>query len=91
MRHPIDAAEPRLETLPNGLRAVCIPMPWRETVSVSVFVRTGSLHESRLQNGISHVVEHMAFKGTRGRDADRKRRVGKECVFLCRSRWSPYH
>ena len=63
--------EVRVDTLPNGLRAVVVPMPWRETVSLSVFVRTGSLHETRLQNGISHVVEHMAFKGTRSRDCQR--------------------
>ena len=43
-------------------------MPQRATVSLSVFVRTGSQHESRRLNGISHVVEHMAFKGTRTRD-----------------------
>lgn len=58
-------------TLPNGLRVVAIPMPWRETVSVSVFIRTGSLHESARLNGISHVVEHMAFKGTATRDCQR--------------------
>ncbi|MBX3622642.1 MAG: insulinase family protein [Rhizobacter sp.] len=46
-------------------------MPWRQTVSLSVFIRTGSLHEPRLQNGISHVVEHMAFKGTQSRDCQR--------------------
>ncbi|HEY4069227.1 MAG TPA: pitrilysin family protein [Burkholderiaceae bacterium] len=66
-----NAAEPRVQTLANGLRAVVVPMPWRETVSLSVFVRTGSLHEPRLLNGISHVVEHMAFKGTRERDCQR--------------------
>ena len=58
-------------TLPNGLRAVAIAMPWRETVSLSVFIRTGSLHEPRRLNGISHVVEHMAFKGTTTRDCQR--------------------
>ena len=58
-------------TLPNGLRTVVIPMPWRETVSLSVFIRTGSLHEPRQLNGISHVVEHMAFKGTAQRDCQR--------------------
>ena len=42
-------------------------MPWRATVSLSVFIRTGSLHESARLNGISHVVEHMAFKGTAAR------------------------
>lgn len=46
-------------------------MPWRATVSLSVFIRTGSLHESPRLNGISHVVEHMAFKGTATRDCQR--------------------
>lgn len=58
-------------TLPNGLRAVVIPMPWRQTASLSVFIRTGSLHEARKLNGISHLVEHMAFKGTATRDCQR--------------------
>jgi predicted Zn-dependent peptidase len=58
-------------TLPNGLRALAIPMAWRQTVSLSVYIRTGSLHEPRRLNGISHVVEHMAFKGTRTRDNQR--------------------
>lgn len=60
-----------LYTLPNGLRAVALSMPWRQTVSLSVFIRTGSLHEPRLLGGISHVVEHMAFKGTHTRDCQR--------------------
>ena len=60
-----------LHTLANGLRAVALPMPWRQTVSLSVFIRTGSLHEPRLLGGISHVVEHMAFKGTHTRDCQR--------------------
>ncbi|NDY93571.1 insulinase family protein [Ideonella sp. TBM-1] len=46
------------------MRLVGLPLPWRQTVALSVFVRTGSLHESTRENGISHVVEHMAFKGT---------------------------
>jgi predicted Zn-dependent peptidase len=66
-----DPAAATVATLPNGLRAVVIPMPWRQTVSLSVFIRTGSLHESRRLNGISHVVEHMAFKGTALRDCQR--------------------
>lgn len=55
---------PLVSTLPNGLRLIGIPMPHRHTLALSVFIRTGSLHESRRENGISHVVEHMAFKGT---------------------------
>ena len=70
--HPaLSATLPTLATLPNGLRTVVIPMPWRQTVSLSVFIRTGSLHETRRLNGISHVVEHMAFKGTATRDCQR--------------------
>ena len=62
---------PHLATLPNGLRVVALPMPWRSTVSLSVYIRTGSLHESQRLAGISHVVEHMAFKGTATRDCQR--------------------
>ncbi|AKJ31083.1 M16 family metallopeptidase [Caldimonas brevitalea] len=51
-------------TLANGVRVLALQMPHLETVSVSVFVRSGSQHESRTLNGISHFVEHMAFKGT---------------------------
>lgn len=60
-----------LATLANGVRVVAIRLPQRATVSLSVFVRTGSQHESRRLNGISHLVEHMAFKGTATRDCQR--------------------
>jgi predicted Zn-dependent peptidase len=60
-----------LTTLPNGVRVVTLRMPWLASASASVFVRTGSGHESAALNGISHVVEHMAFKGTATRDAAR--------------------
>ncbi len=46
-------------------------LPQRDTASVSVFIRTGSQNESPRLNGISHVVEHMAFKGTTTRDNQR--------------------
>jgi predicted Zn-dependent peptidase len=54
-------------TLGNGVRVVAISLPYLQSVNVSVFVRTGSSHESRRLNGISHFVEHMAFKGTHER------------------------
>jgi len=60
-------ADTLVATLGNGVRVVALPMPQLETASVSVFVRTGSAHESRRQSGISHFVEHMAFKGTHER------------------------
>ena len=53
--------------LGNGVRVLAIALPHLESVNVSVFVRTGSSHEPRRLNGISHFVEHMAFKGTRTR------------------------
>ena len=61
-------ADPTTATLPNGVRVVTIRLPQVHTASVSVFVRSGSEHEGRRLNGISHFVEHMAFKGTRTRD-----------------------
>jgi len=66
--HPPDTF---LAELPNGVRIITLPMPHLHTAAVSVFVRTGSAHESARLNGISHVVEHMAFKGTRTRDCQR--------------------
>ncbi len=57
----------KLHTLPNGVRVVAIALPHFDSVSASVFVRTGSRHESARLNGISHFAEHMAFKGTRKR------------------------
>lgn len=60
-----------LATLSNGVRVVLIGLPGVGSASVSVFVRTGSAHEGARLNGISHVVEHMAFKGTRTRDCQR--------------------
>ncbi len=66
----IPDTDAHMTTLPNGVRLVAIPLPL-PTVSVSVFVRAGSLHETRLANGIGHVLEHMVFKGTAARDAAR--------------------
>lgn len=60
-----------LATLSNGVRVVLIGLPGVGSASVSVFVRTGSAHEGARLNGISHVVEHMAFKGTRTRSCQR--------------------
>ncbi len=62
-------SETRVDTLPNGVRVLSLRQPALETAAVSVFVRTGSAHESRAENGLSHFVEHMVFKGSRTRDA----------------------
>jgi predicted Zn-dependent peptidase len=56
-------------TLPNKLRIAVDEMRDVETVSIGVFVKTGSRNESPEINGISHFLEHMAFKGTAKRNA----------------------
>ena len=71
MLHPTDEPGTTIATLANGVRVVMIDLPGVGSASVSVFVRTGSAHEGARLNGISHVVEHMAFKGTRTRDCQR--------------------
>ncbi len=53
--------------LPNGLRVLTIPMPSFESVTVLVMVGAGSRYETKQNNGISHFIEHMAFKGTEKR------------------------
>lgn len=56
-------------TLANGLRIATHAMPGLETVSLGVFVAAGARHEDPAQHGISHFLEHMAFKGTTSRTA----------------------
>lgn len=59
----------RVTTLSNGLRAVSINLPHVESVTVAAFVNVGSRNETPELNGISHYLEHMAFKGTTSRTA----------------------
>ncbi len=54
-------------TLRNGLRVIAVPMPSFESSTVMVGVGAGSRYETRKNNGISHFLEHMAFKGTEKR------------------------
>lgn len=55
------------KVLPNGLRLLTIPMPSLESATVLVMVSAGSRYETKLTSGISHFLEHMAFKGTKNR------------------------
>ena len=59
----------RTATLPSGLRIVTHRMETVETVSLGVWVNVGARYESAAINGVSHMLEHMAFKGTRRRSA----------------------
>lgn len=55
------------KTLPNGLRVITVPMPSFESATALIMVGAGSRYENKKNNGISHFLEHMAFKGTRTR------------------------
>src|SRR5574343_1744122 len=50
--------------LKNGLRIITVPMKDNPTVTVLVLVEAGSKYETKKQNGLSHFLEHMCFKGT---------------------------
>ena len=59
----------RITTLENGLRVVSDPIAHVHTTAVGVWVDAGARHETPEQNGIAHLLEHMAFKGTERRSA----------------------
>ncbi|NQV81046.1 MAG: insulinase family protein, partial [Alphaproteobacteria bacterium] len=61
--------QPHLTTLPNGLRIVSEDSPHLATSAVGVWVDTGARNERKSLNGISHLIEHMVFKGTARRSA----------------------
>ena len=62
-----DLTEFRKAELDNGLRVVTSAMPHARSVSISVFVGVGSRYEQADRAGVSHVVEHLLFKGTKRR------------------------
>ena len=57
-------------TLANGVRVITEAMPHVRSVSVGIWIGTGSRRETPEQNGISHFIEHMLFKGTTHRSAE---------------------
>src|SRR5581483_6868964 len=59
-----------MTTLPNGVRVITETMPHVRSVSVGVWINSGSRQETPEQNGISHFIEHMLFKGTTSRSAE---------------------
>ena len=59
------------EILPNGLTLVTESMPHVRSVTIGVWLKRGSRHELPEASGISHFIEHMVFKGTKNRSAER--------------------
>jgi predicted Zn-dependent peptidase len=57
-------------TLPNGIKVITEAMPHVRSVSVGIWVSSGSRREVGEENGLSHFIEHMLFKGTTNRSAE---------------------
>lgn len=55
------------KTLPSGLRLLMLPRTEMQSVTVMTLVGVGSRYETPRQNGLSHFLEHMFFKGTKNR------------------------
>jgi len=55
--------------LPNGLTVLTELLPGVRSIAAGVWVRTASAHEARSKMGVSHLLEHMVFKGTERRTA----------------------
>jgi predicted Zn-dependent peptidase len=67
---PLAAREIEKTVLPNGVRVITESMPHVRSVSVGIWVGTGSRCERTEENGLCHFIEHMLFKGTRTRSAE---------------------
>jgi predicted Zn-dependent peptidase len=63
------SSETRLTTLPNGIRVISEAMPRVHTLAMGVWVDVGTRYEPAEVNGVAHLLEHMAFKGTATRTA----------------------
>ncbi len=55
-------------TLANGIRVISEEIPTVKSASIGLWIDTGSRYESESNNGISHFIEHMMFKGTERRN-----------------------
>jgi predicted Zn-dependent peptidase len=56
-------------TLSNGVRVLSEPMPQMVSATIGIWVENGSRYEETPQNGVSHFIEHLLFKGTKRRSA----------------------
>lgn len=71
---PVSTKGYSFTTLSNGLGLALRPMPHAQSVAVGVWVRAGGRYESPDRAGISHVLEHLLFKGTRHRSCEELKR-----------------
>jgi predicted Zn-dependent peptidase len=67
---PTETRDIKKHALPNGLVVITETMPHVRSVSIGVWVRSGSRREAPDENGLAHFIEHMVFKGTERRSAE---------------------
>jgi len=65
----------KVSTLPNGIKLVSEFIPYVESFSLGFWFNVGTRDENKYNNGISHFIEHMVFKGTKNRSA---RKISEE-------------
>lgn len=65
--------------LTNGIEVIFEKIPYVHTLSLGVYVKSGSAYENKKNNGISHLIEHMVFKGTKKRSA---RDIAKQTALI---------
>lgn len=56
---------PFLHTMENGLRVVCVEMPHLHAAELSIFIKAGGRNDPPGREGLSHILEHILFRGTR--------------------------
>jgi len=66
---PAEQLHYRKTVLDNGIKVITEEIPYLKSVSIGVWVTTGSRDEHPAENGISHFIEHLLFKGTERRTA----------------------
>lgn len=69
----------QVSTLKNGLTLASTYLPYVDSVSVNIWVKVGARYEDISNSGISHFLEHMAFKGTKTRDA---KKIAEEFDYI---------
>ena len=58
-----------IRTLDNGIRVALESISYVRSISFGIWVKNGSRNELPQENGVSHYIEHMMFKGTKSRTA----------------------
>ena len=68
-----------IRTLDNGIRVALESISYVRSISFGIWVKNGSRNELPQENGVSHYIEHMMFKGTKSRTA---RQIAEEIKVI---------